>query len=156
MATKSRELSVGEKAPSFELPDHDGKLRKLSDYKGKWVVLYFYPKDMTSGCTLQACGFSEELPAFSKKKAAILGVSKDSVERHLKFKDKYGLGITLLSDEDGTVCKAYGVIQKKKLYGREFMGIVRTTYLISPDQKIARVFPKVKVKGHIEAVLDSF
>lgn len=148
-------LKEGLKAPKFKLPDQDGKTVSLDDYKGKTVILYFYPKDLTSGCTQQAKDFTKEFPKFKSKKAVILGVSPDSSEMHRKFIDKIKIGFDLLADEEKKVSKAYGVYQKKKLYGREYMGIVRTTFVISPDGKIAKIFPKVKVNGHIQKVLES-
>ena len=147
-------LKIGDKAPSFELPAVDGQLVSLNDFKGKTVVLYFYPKDMTPGCTQQACDFNDSLGALKKKKAVVLGVSRDSLQRHEKFREKYGLDFPLLSDESGEVCKAYGVWKKKSLYGRDFMGIERSTFVIGPDGKIQAIFQKVKVKGHSNAVLD--
>ena len=119
------------------------------------MVLYFYPKDTTPGCTTQACGFRDNLNRFAKSGAAVLGVSADSVESHRKFKDKQGLNFPLLSDPDHKALDAYGVWQEKSLYGRKFMGIVRTTFVIDEDGKIAKVFPKVKVNGHVDEVLAS-
>ena len=148
-------LEQGIKAPDFSAPDQDGKEHKLSDYLGKWIVLYFYPKDMTPGCTTEACSFRDELPQFDKLEAQIIGVSKDSVQRHLKFANKYDLPFVLLSDENGTICEDYGVWQEKSLYGKKFMGIIRSTFLINPDGKIARVFPKVKVKEHAAELLQA-
>ena len=135
-------------APDFNLPDQEGNFHILSQYKGQWVVLYFYPKDMTPGCTTEACNFRDDFPAFNKLNTAILGISKDSVSRHLKFVQKYDLQFTLLSDESGSICKKYGVWQEKSLYGKKFMGIVRSTFLINPQGIIAKVYPKVKVKEH--------
>lgn len=146
------ELSEGKKAPAFTLPNQDGQKISLSDFKGRKVILYFYPKDMTPGCTQEACDFQESLVRFKKKKAVVLGISKDSPARHKKFREKYGLDFDLLSDEDGGVCEKYGVWKEKSLYGRKFMGIERTTLVIDEDGKIARIFPKVKVKGHIDEV----
>ncbi|MGE0615687.1 MAG: thioredoxin-dependent thiol peroxidase [Bacteriovoracia bacterium] len=146
-------LKEGAKAPSFSLPDADGRKVSLADFKGKTVVLYFYPKDLTPGCTQEACDFQSALPKLKKSKAVVLGVSRDSSASHAKFRDKHDLDFPLLADEEGAVCKAYGVWQKKSLYGREFMGIVRTTFVIGPDGKVRKIFPKVKVKGHVEAVL---
>jgi len=121
-------LQSGTQAPDFTLPDQDNKPVKLSDFKGKWVVLYFYPKDMTPGCTTEACNFQEALPDFQNLNAAVLGISKDSVERHKKFAQKHGLQFPLLSDAESDVCETYGVWQKKRLYGREYMGINRSTF----------------------------
>lgn len=149
------ELKVGDKAPVFCLPDQDGKKVCLKDFKGKTVVLYFYPKDMTSGCTQQACDFRDQKKKFTKKDVVILGVSKDSSDRHTKFQEKYELNFTLLADEEAEVCKSYDVFKEKSLYGRKFMGIVRTTFVIDPAGKIAKIYPKVKVNGHVEEVLAS-
>ena len=137
-------LKVGTKAPSFQLPDQDGEMHTLEEYRGKKVILYFYPKDNTSGCTKQACGFWERYPQFKEKGAVVLGVSKDSVASHKKFQEKYGLPFTLLSDTDLVAIKAYDVWQEKKNYGKVYMGIVRTTYLIDEEGKIAKAFDKVK------------
>lgn len=148
-------LKEGSKAPDFELLSDSGKTVKLSDFKGKTVVLYFYPKDMTPGCTQESCDFRDGYKKLTSKKAQVLGVSFDSVESHKKFKDKYGFPFPLLADESKAAGKAYGVYQKKSLYGREYMGIVRTTFIIGPDQKIKKIFPKVKVTGHFDEVLAS-
>ena len=137
-------LKVGTKAPSFQLPDQDGEMHTLEEYRGKKVILYFYPKDNTSGCTKQACGFGERYQKKKKKGAVVLGVSKDSVASHKKFQEKYGLPFTLLSDTDLVAIKAYDVWQEKKNYGKVYMGIVRTTYLIDEEGKIAKAFDKVK------------
>ena len=148
-------IEAGTNAPAFSLPDQHGKVHQLSDYKGKWVILYFYPKDMTPGCTVEACNFRDDFPAFGNLDAVILGVSKDSVTRHKKFAEKYELPFTLLSDEDGSMCEAYGVWKEKSLYGKIFMGINRSTFLIDPSGKIARVYPKVKVKEHAAELLQA-
>jgi peroxiredoxin Q/BCP len=148
-------LKEGGKAPAFSLMSDEGEKIKLADFKGKTVVLYFYPKDLTPGCTQQACDFRDANAGFKKGKAVILGISRDSVERHGTFKSKYDLNFPLLADEDGKVCEAYGVWKEKSLYGRKFMGIERTTFVIGPDGKIKKIFPKVKVKGHVGAVLES-
>lgn len=137
-------LLIGTKAPDFTLPDQNGEMRSLSDYKGQKVVLYFYPKDMTSGCTKQACAFSELYPQFREKGAVVLGVSKDSVASHKRFEEKHGLPFTLLSDTEKTVIQAYDVWKEKKLYGKVSYGVVRTTYLIDEDGVIERAFDKVK------------
>ena len=146
-------LAIGSAAPDFTLPNQNDENISLSQFRGKWVILYFYPKDMTPGCIKEACSFQEGLPDFSKIDAVILGVSKDSIVRHKKFADKYELNFSLLSDENGSVCENYESWQKKKLYGREYMGIVRSTYIIDPEGKIAKVYPKVKVKEHADEVL---
>lgn len=137
-------LEVGVKAPDFALPDQNGKVHRLSDYSGKKVILYFYPKDNTPGCTKQACGFSELYPQFLEKDAVVLGVSKDSVASHKKFEEKYNLSFTLLSDTELSVIQAYDVWQEKKNYGKVSMGVVRTTYLIDENGMIEKVFAKVK------------
>ena len=137
-------LTVGTKAPDFTLPDQNGEMRTLSDYKGQKVILYFYPKDMTSGCTKQACTFGELYPQFREKGAVVLGVSKDSVESHKKFEEKYGLPFTLLADPEKTVIQTYDVWKEKKLYGKVSMGVVRTTYLIDEEGMIIKAFDKVK------------
>ena len=137
-------LAIGTKAPEFTLPDQNGEMKSLSDYKGQKVVLYFYPKDMTSGCTKQACAFSELYPQFRKKGAVVLGVSKDSVASHKRFEEKYGLPFVLLSDTERTVIEAYDVWKEKRLYGKVSYGVVRTTYLIDEDGVIEKAFDKVK------------
>ena len=153
-------LETGTKAPDFELLDQNGKMHKLSDYAGKKVILYFYPKDNTPGCTKQACGFSERYPQFTQKGAVILGVSKDSVASHKKFEEKYGLAFTLLSDPERKVIEAYDVWKEKKNYGKEkknygkvSMGIVRTTYLIDEKGIIIKANDKVKAAEDPENML---
>ena len=143
---------AGRKAPAFALDNQDGDKVRLTDFAGKWVVLYFYPKDNTSGCTKEACGFTEALPNFTKLNAEVLGVSPDSVKSHQGFIAKQNLKITLLSDPDHKILEKYGVWQKKSMYGREYFGVVRTTFLIDPKGKIARVWEKVKVAGHVDEV----
>jgi len=145
-------LEVGTKAPEFCLPNQDETEICLRDLSGKWVVLYFYPKDNTPGCTTEACGFSEALPEFEDMDAVILGVSPDSPKKHRNFIEKKNLTITLLADEDKELCNLYDVWKLKKFMGREYMGVVRTTYIISPDGEIVAAWDKVKVKGHVEAV----
>jgi len=147
-------LSQEDTAPEFCLKNEDGKEVCLEDFRGKWVVLYFYPKDNTPGCTREAQDFSEKLEEFEKLGAVVLGVSPDSVRSHKRFKEKKGLKVTLLSDEEKKVVETYGVWQKKKVCGRECYGVVRTTYLIDPEGKVAEVWEKVKVKGHVDAVLE--
>ena len=137
-------LEIGTVAPDFSLPDQNGTTHSLSDYRGKKVILYFYPKDNTAGCTKQACNFKELMPQFREKGAVILGVSKDSVASHKRFEEKFGLPFTLLSDEEKTVLQAYDVWKEKKNYGKVSMGVVRTTYLIDENGVIARAFDKVK------------
>ena len=137
-------LEIGTSAPDFTLPDQNGELHRLSDYRGQKVILYFYPKDMTSGCTKQACGFGELYPQFREKGAVVLGVSKDTVASHKKFEEKYGLPFLLLSDPDKTVLQAYDVWKEKMNYGKVTLGVVRTTYLIDETGVITRAFDKVK------------
>ena len=137
-------LQVGTKAPNFSLPDQNGKVHTLEEYAGKKVILYFYPKDNTPGCTKQACGFSELYPQFQEKGAVVLGVSKDSVASHKKFEENYNLGFTLLSDPELTAIQAYDVWQEKKNYGKVSMGVVRTTYLIDENGIIIKALGKVK------------
>ncbi len=150
----AKELKVGSKAPAFKLNDQDGNKVSLSDFKGQHLVIYFYPKDMTPGCTQQACDFRDNFARLKRSKVAVVGISKDSEERHQKFIDKYDLNFPLLADVDGKACEAYGVWQEKSLYGKKFMGIVRSTFIIGPDQKILKIYPKVKVKGHVDQVLE--
>ena len=137
-------LNTGTKAPGFTLPDQNGEMRSLESYRGQKVILYFYPKDMTAGCTKQACGFAELYPQFVEKGAVILGVSKDTVASHKKFEEKYGLPFTLLSDTEKEVIQAYDVWKEKKNYGKVSMGVVRTTYLIDEEGIIIKAFDKVK------------
>ena len=147
-------LEIGMKAPEFELPDQNGEMHRLADYRGQKVILYFYPKDNTSGCTKQACGFSERNPQFREKGAVILGVSKDSVASHKKFEQNYGLGFTLLSDPELEVIKAYGVWQEKKNYGKVTMGVVRSTYLIDENGIIIKAMGGVKAADNPQQMLD--
>jgi peroxiredoxin Q/BCP len=137
-------LEIGTKAPDFTLPDQNGDMHSLADYRGSKVILYFYPKDNTAGCTKQACGFGDLYPQFREKGAVVLGVSKDSVASHKKFEEKYGLPFTLLSDTERTVIEAYDVWKEKKNYGKVSMGVVRTTYLIDEEGTIVKAFDKVK------------
>ena len=146
-------LEVGTQAPDFTLPDQNGNRHSLSDYRGKKVILYFYPKDNTPGCTKQACGFAERYPQFIEKGAVVLGISKDSVASHKKFEEKYGLPFTILSDPELKVIQAYDVWQEKKNYGKTYMGVVRTTYLIDEEGKIAKAFDKVKAADNPEQML---
>jgi peroxiredoxin Q/BCP len=145
--------ALGQAAPSFTLPRDGGSEVSLSDYADRIVVLYFYPKDDTPGCTTEAIDFSADIDAFAKAGAVVLGVSRDTVKKHEKFRDKHGLKVALLADEDGAVCEAYGVWGEKSMYGRTYLGIDRTTFLVGRDGKIARVWEKVKVKGHVAEVL---
>jgi peroxiredoxin Q/BCP len=146
-------IEPGKKAPAFSLKDQNGKVERLSDYAGRPVVLYFYPKDDTPGCTKEACAFRDGLPRFKTSKAAVLGVSILDEASKKRFADKHNLSFPLLADEDHAVAEKYGVWQKKSLYGRSFMGIVRTTFLIDRDGKVAKRWDNVKVDGHAEAVL---
>lgn len=147
-------LKIKSKAPQFSLKDEKGKVHKLSDYLGKYVLLYFYPKDDTSGCTKQACMIRDEFPNFKKIKCVVLGVSIDSVESHTKFKQKYDLPFTLLSDEEKKVVQKYGVWAEKSMYGKKYMGTLRTSYLIDPKGKIVKIYENVKPEIHAEEVLE--
>ncbi len=147
-------LEVGTKAPDFTLPDQDGVEHSLSDYRGKKVILYFYPKDNTAGCTKQACGFAELYPQIQEKDAVVLGVSKDSVASHKRFQEKFNLPFTLLSDPDHRVIEEYGAWQEKRNYGKTYMGIVRTTYLIDEDGTIISAKGKVKAASNPEDMLE--
>ena len=146
-------LEVGTKAPEFTLPDQNGNMHSLSEYRGKKVILYFYPKDNTAGCTKQACGFAERYPQFTEMGAVVLGVSKDSVASHKKFEEKYGLPFTLLADPELVAIQAYDVWQEKKNYGKTYMGVVRTTYLIDENGKIVKAFDKVRAADNPEQML---
>lgn len=148
-------VEIGAPAPGFDLPRDGGDRVALSDLEGKKVVLYFYPKADTSGCTKQALGFTENAAAFEAAGAVVLGVSKDPVKKLDKFRDKHELGVTLLSDEGGDLCERYGVWVEKSMYGKKYMGIERATYLIDGDGKVRQIWRKVKVPGHVEAVLDA-
>ncbi len=147
-------LEVGTKAPDFKLPDQNGTMHSLSEYKGQKVVLYFYPKDNTSGCIKQACSFADLYPQFREKGAIVLGVSKDSVASHKKFEEKYGLPFTLLSDTELEVIKAYDVWKEKKNYGKVSMGVVRTTYLIDEKGVIVKAMDKVKAAENPQDMLE--
>lgn len=147
-------LEIGNSVPQFSLPDQDGKIHDIKDYKGQWVIIYFYPKDLTPGCTTEACNFQEVLPDFNSIDAVIFGISKDSVKQHKKFANKYNLQFSLLSDENSNICEQFGVWQKKSMYGKEYMGIVRSTFIINPEGKIVKVYPKVKVKEHHTEILN--
>ncbi len=146
-------LAIGDKAPDFKAETDSGEILSLSDLKGKTFVLYFYPKDDTSGCTKQACTFTENISAFNKLDVTVIGVSKDSALSHQKFKTKYGLKFPLLSDMDGKICEAYGTWIEKSMYGRKYMGIDRATFIIDADGTIKSIWRKVKVAGHIEDVI---
>ena len=147
-------LEVGTKAPGFKLPDQNGDIHTLEEYRGRKVILYFYPKDNTAGCTKQACGFGELYPQFTEKGAVVIGISKDSVKSHKNFETKYGLPFTLLSDTELEAIQAYDVWKEKKNYGRVYMGIVRTTYLIDEDGIIVKAMDKVKAAANPQQVLD--
>ncbi len=151
----SKEVAEGSQAPDFEAATDGGGRLKLSSLKGKNVVLYFYPKDDTPGCTKESCEFSDMHQEMADKSAEIIGVSKDSVARHDKFKSKYELPFTLVSDEDGAICEAYGTWVEKKNYGRTYMGIERSTFLIDGKGRILKVWRKVKVDGHVQAVMNA-
>ena len=147
-------LNIGDMAPDFELPDQNGETHRLSDYRGQRVILYFYPKDNTSGCTKQACGFGELYPQFREKGAVVLGVSKDSVASHKKFEQNYGLPFTLLSDTEKAVIQAYDCWKEKKNYGKVSMGVVRTTYLIDENGVIVKAMDKVKAAENPAQMLE--
>ena len=149
-------LDKGDKAPEFKLLDQKGKLHKLTDYKGKKIVLYFYPRDMTSGCTKEACNFRDDFSEYKKNNIVILGISCDDVKSHKKFVEKHDLPFTLLADTNKEVVKAYGALGKKKFLGREYEGINRITYLIDEKGIIVEVFPKVKIEQHSKEILDFF
>ncbi|MBI4361639.1 MAG: thioredoxin-dependent thiol peroxidase [Euryarchaeota archaeon] len=146
-------LKEGDVAPDFTLPDGSGKTVRLKDLRGKPVVLYFYPRDMTPGCTREACDFRDSYSGLRRRGAVLLGVSRDPPESHARFASKYSLPFPLLSDAGGEVCRAYGVYKKKSLYGRTFMGIERSTFVIDASGRVQRVFRRVKVEGHAGEVL---
>src|SRR5690625_330102 len=148
-------MEVGSKAPDFILKNEAGEDIRLSDFLGKYVVLYFYPKDMTPGCTPQACDLRDHYEAFTDLNTVILGVSPDPIERHQKFIEKYQLPFHLLADEDHEVAELYGVWQKKKMFGREYFDIVRSTFIIDPDGRLHEEFRNVRVKGHVEKALSA-
>ena len=146
-------LKIGSKAPDFNLPDKDGVMHKLADKKGEWVVLYFYPKDDTPGCTVEACSFRDNLPKFKKLGITVYGISADSQKKHQKFSDKFDLPFTLLADEEKKTVNDYGVWSLKKFMGREYMGILRWTFLINPEGKIAKIYENVKPTEHVDEIL---
>jgi len=151
----SKNIEVGKKAPAFHQHTDEGSKLRLTEFKGeKNVVLYFYPKDSTPGCTQEACDFQENMIKFKKQDAVVIGVSPDSVKSHLKFKEKYDLNFLLISDESKEVCEKYGVWVEKNMYGRKYMGVERATFLIDKQGKVAAIWPKVKVKGHIDEVYE--
>jgi len=149
------ELKVGQKAPDFTLSDDNGQKVKLSDYKGKKVVLYFYPKDDTPGCTTEACNFRDGFSEIQARGAVVLGVSADSIESHKKFKKKFELNFPLLADPDKKMIESYGVWKEKSMYGKKYMGIERTTFVIDSQGKISHIFPKVKVAEHFDEVVEA-
>jgi len=147
-------LKINQIAPDFKLKDQDGKIHRLSDYKGKWILLYFYPKDDTPGCTKEACTIRDNFPNFKKLDVVVLGISTDSVESHKKFAEKYNLPFTLLSDENKKVVKKYGVWGKKKFMGKEYEGTLRTSFLINSKGRIAKIYENVNPEIHAEEVLE--
>lgn len=153
--TTPTEIEVGQTAPAFTAPRDGGDMVSLSDYAGKKVVLYFYPRDDTSGCTKEAIEFTGLSDEFDQANTVVIGVSKDSVKKHDKFRDKHELGVVLVSDEETSICEDYGVWKEKAMYGKTYMGIERTTFLIDGNGKILHIWPKVKAAGHAEAVLEA-
>ncbi len=153
MSNDSSRPSPGERAPDFRLPDKDGTQTSLSDYRGKWIVLYFYPKDNTSACTMEALDFTARIRDLTRMGAVVLGISPDSPESHCRFSDKHSLDLTLLSDAQREVARLYGAWGKKTMYGKEVAGILRSTFLIDPNGNIGHVWRKVKVPGHVEEVI---
>jgi len=148
-----KNISIGTPAPDFSLPDYAGETRSLSDYRGQWVLLYFYPKDNTPGCVKEACGIRDQFPHFVNRSVAVLGVSPDSAQSHKKFSEKYKLPFTLLADTEKKVVREYGVWGKKKMMGREVEGVIRTSFLIDPKGRVARIYDQVKPEGHAQEVL---
>ncbi|UZX15238.1 thioredoxin-dependent thiol peroxidase [Thermus sp. PS18] len=148
-------MEPGTAAPDFALPDQEGRIHRLADYRGKWVVLYFYPKDDTPGCTKEACGFRDRMGDLQDLGAVVLGVSADDVQSHKRFAEKYGLNFPLLADPEREVILAYGAWGKKNLYGKEYEGVLRQTFLIDPEGRIAKVWRKVSPEGHAEEVAEA-
>jgi len=148
-------LENGKKAPAFKAEIQDGTTISLKDYLGEWVVLYFYPKDNTSGCTAEACDFRDNMANLTKKNAVVLGASPDSSKSHMNFISKYELNFNLIVDKDKKLCEKYDIMGEKSMYGRKYMGVIRTTYIIDPKGKIRSVFSPVKVKGHVEKVIET-
>ena len=146
-------IRIGELAPDFKLEGSDGKMHSLSDYRGKTVILYFYPKDNTPGCTTEACDFRDNIDEFNNSDAIIIGISKDSIASHNKFITKHSLPFLLLADEDKKVCELYDVIKEKNMYGKKTLGISRSTFIINPDGVLVDEFRNVRVKGHIENII---
>jgi thioredoxin-dependent peroxiredoxin len=149
----ARELEPGDQAPDIALPDQDGNTRTLAELRGKWVLVYFYPRDDTPGCTVEACGLRDAASRYTKRGVQVLGISADSSKSHRKFADKFRLPFTLLADEEKSVIRAYGSWGRKKFMGREFDGILRRSFLVDPSGKIAKVYPKVTPEGHADEVL---
>lgn len=147
------EVREGDKAPAFCLPGHDGEVHCLEDYQGRWLVLYFYPKDNTKGCTAEAIDFTSKLSEFRELGAEVVGISPDPPHSHRKFRERHGLDVTLLSDQEKETLKAYGVWKLKRMYGREYYGVERSTFLIDPEGNIRKVWRRVRVRGHVEEVL---
>jgi peroxiredoxin Q/BCP len=147
------ELNIGAKAPAFSAPDQSGKIVSLSDFKGKTVILYFYPKDDTPGCTVEACSFRDEHSVFLKKGAVVIGVSPDSPKKHTKFIEKFSLPFPLLADEDHAICEAYGTWVEKSMYGKKYMGVERSTFVIDPQGKLKAIYRKVKPAEHVAEVM---
>ena len=154
-ATKTKELAVGDKAPDFAAQDETGRSWSLKGLRGKTVVLYFYPKDNTPGCTTEACDFRDRFDSFARKKVVVLGASPDGAKSHAGFKAKHGLPFPLLADEDKKLAQAYGVWKEKSLYGRRFMGVERSTFVIGPTGRVERIERKVSVAGHAQDVLEN-
>ena len=153
-AQDAKQLKVGESAPAFSLPSDQGKTVSLSDFRGKNLVIYFYPKDDTPGCTVEACSFRDNVSGIRKLGAEVVGVSLDPVKSHAKFRDKFQLSFPLLADEKIEMSKAYGVYQEKSMYGKKYWGLVRNTYIVGPDGKIAKIFEKVKPAEHTQEVIE--
>jgi peroxiredoxin Q/BCP len=148
-------IETGNQAPSFSLPDQTGETIRLENFKGKWVVLYFYPKDDTSGCTAEACSFRDNMGVLQSEDVVVLGVSPDDVKSHKKFAEKYQLNFPLLADTDHSVCEAYGVWQEKSMYGKKYWGVARTTFIIDGEGIVRKVFEKVKPESHADEVLQA-
>jgi peroxiredoxin Q/BCP len=146
--------AIGSAAPDFQAPADSSETLSLADYKGKWIILYFYPKDNTSGCTQQACDFRDSMNRLQSADVQVLGVSPDSLKSHRKFKADFELNFPLISDENKEICQAYGVWVQKSMYGRSYMGVERTTFIIDPQGIIQHIFPKVKVPGHVQAIIE--
>lgn len=146
-------LKISSLAPNFKLPDQSGKVHQLADYRGKWLLLYFYPKDNTPGCTVEACSLRDSWADFGKLNASVLGVSADSVTSHRKFADKFSLSFPILADEDKFMIRRYGVLAEKSMFGKTFLGIKRSSFLINPEGKIAKIYEKVKPNEHASEVL---